>query len=186
MTYPPLWSRCTAASRGTRTTPSRSCGYRLVPCPTASHTGKTARNAIRSDTEVSPSAQIRDRHERGSAVGNVADDTHCERRIHGQNLFGVDADLALAGDDRPVDLIVILPGFELGDVRHFVRLVLNRQVLGPADDRAGRHPRVDLDRDSKTAIYRERIIVELHHAGRRHLVLTLAPVCRGVEAQQRP
>ena len=73
-----------------------------------------------------------------SPIPDVGDDTQGERGIDRQHLFGVDADLALAGHHRPVDLVVVLPGLDFGNVRHFVRLVLDRQVFGPADDRAGR------------------------------------------------
>ena len=52
---------------------------------------------------------------RGSAVGDIGDDPHREGRVDGQHLFGIDPDLALAGDDRPVDLVVVLPGLQLGD-----------------------------------------------------------------------
>src|SRR6516162_5516006 len=152
----------------------------------ASHTGKTARNVTRSDTEYPPSAQIRDGYECKSAVVDIADDTHCERRIDGQDFLGINTDLALAGDNRPVDLIVILPGLDLGDVRHLVRLVLDRQILCPADNRARRHARVDLDRDPKSSIDREGIVVELHYPGCCYMVLALAPVCWRVVAQQRP
>ena len=41
------------------------------------------------------------------AVGDIADDTHCEGRIDRENFLGIDADLTLAGDDRPVDLVVV-------------------------------------------------------------------------------
>src|SRR6267378_4856055 len=118
-------------------------------------------------------------------VCDIADDAHCEGRIDRKHFLGVDANLALAGDDRPVYLVVILPGLDLGDIRHFVRLVLNRQVLGPADDRAGRDPRMDPNRDAQPAVDRKWVIVKLHYSGRGHLVLAATPVCGRVEAQQR-
>src|SRR5437667_6243631 len=43
-----------------------------------------------------------------SPVGDIADYAHRKGRINSQDLFGVNADLTLAGDDRPVDLVVIL------------------------------------------------------------------------------
>src|SRR5439155_3938332 len=92
---------------------------------------------------------------RGLTVCDIADDAHCEGRIDREHFLGVDADLALAGDDRPIDLVVVLPRLELSDIRHFVRLVLNRQVLGPPDDRAGRDAGVNPNGDSETAVDRK-------------------------------
>src|SRR6516164_3014616 len=149
-TYPPFLSRYTAALRGTYTTPSGSCMYRSVPCPMASHTGKAARNASRSDTGYLFNRNQRRPGVPGSAVADVADDAHREWCVNRQRFFGVDADLALARDERPVDLVIVLPGFDFGHVRHFVRLVLDRQVFGPANDGAGRHARMDPYRDPKT------------------------------------
>src|SRR5882724_13328829 len=119
------------------------------------------------------------------AVCDIADDAHCEGRVNRERFLGVDANLTLAGDDRPVYLVVILPGLDLSDIRYFVRLVLNRQVLGPPDDRAGRDPWVNPHRDSETAVDRKRVVVKLHHSGCGHLVFATTPVCRRVEAQQR-
>src|SRR6202011_3719988 len=132
-----------------------------------------------------PRGQTRPSLRSSLAVCNIADDAHCEGRIDGEHFLGVDANLALAGDDRPVYLVVILPGLDLGDIRHFVRLILNRQVLGPTDDRAGRDPRVNPNRDSKAAVDRERVVVKLHHSGCGHLVFAASSVCGQVEAQQR-
>src|SRR5581483_3368565 len=72
------------------------------------------------------------------AVGDVADHAHGERRIDRERFLHVDADLALAGRDGPVDLVVVLPGFDFRDIGDFVRLILGRQVFAPADDGAGR------------------------------------------------
>src|ERR1700730_4291967 len=118
------------------------------------------------------------------AVSDIVDNAHCEGRVDGERLLGVDANLTLAGNDRPVYLVVILPGLNLRDIRHFVRLVLNRQVLGPPDDRAGRDPWVNPHRDSQAAVDRKRVVVKLHHSGCGHLVFAATPVCRRVEAQQ--
>ena len=85
---------------------------------------------------------------RRSAVSDIGDDPHRKRRVDRQHLLGIDTDLALTGHNWPVDLVVVLPGFQLGDVGDLIRLVLDRQVLGPSDDRARRDPRVDLDRDT--------------------------------------
>jgi len=60
-----------------------------------------------------------------SPVCDVADDTHRKGSIDGQYFFGINTDLALARHDRPIDLVVVLPGFDLGDVRYLVRLVLD-------------------------------------------------------------
>src|SRR5690242_15294482 len=83
-----------------------------------------------------------------SPVRNVADDANCKGSIDGQHFFGIYTKLALASHDRPIDLVVVLPCFDLGDVRYLVRLILDRQVLGPADDRSGRHLRVNADREA--------------------------------------
>src|SRR6266566_3348063 len=69
-----------------------------------------------------------------SPVRDVADHAHCKGSIDGQHFLGIDPDLALASHDRPIDLIIVLPCFDLGDVRYLVRLVLDRQVFSPADD----------------------------------------------------
>src|SRR6516165_1766999 len=58
-----------------------------------------------------------------SAVGDVGDHTHRKRGIDREHLFGIDADLALTGHDRPVDLVVILPRLDFRDIGNLVRLV---------------------------------------------------------------
>jgi hypothetical protein len=93
-----------------------------------------------------------------SAADDAGDDAHRQRRVDREHLFGIDADLVLTGHDRPVDLVVILPRFDLSDVRHSVRLVLDRPVFGPADDRPRRHARMQLDRNAQPAIDRERVV----------------------------
>src|ERR1700738_862967 len=97
-----------------------------------------------------------------SPVCDVADDTHRKGSIDSQYFFGINTDLALARHDRPIDLVVVLPGFDLGDVRYLVRLILNWQVLRPTDDRPWRHLRMNPDRDAKAPIQGERIVIELN------------------------
>ena len=55
-----------------------------------------------------------------SSVRDVADHSHREGRIDCQRFFGVDADLALSCDNRPVDLVVVLPDLQLGHVGDLV------------------------------------------------------------------
>src|SRR6202048_452500 len=107
------------------------------------------RYRVSAPPPAEPRGQTRPSLRSSLAVCNIADDAHCKGRIDGEHFLGVDANLALAGDDRPVYLVVILPGLDLGDIRHFVRLILNRQVLGPPDDRARGGPRGDPDRGAQ-------------------------------------
>src|SRR6516162_5490617 len=120
-----------------------------------------------------------------SAVGDVGDDTHRKRCVHGQDFFSVDANLALTRHDWPVDLVVVLPSLDFCDVRYFVRLILNRQVLGPANDCARWNSGMDLDRDAQPTINGERIIVILYNSGSSQLVFALAAVGRRVIAEKR-
>src|SRR5205814_5305663 len=113
----------------------------------------------------------------GLPVSDIADDTHCEGRIDREHFLGVDANLTLPSDHRPVDLVIVLPGFDLGNIRHFVRLVLNWQVLGPADDRPWRDPRVDPNRDSQAAVDCKGVIVKLYHSGGSYLIFAATSVC---------
>src|SRR5215471_3373 len=81
------------------------------------------------------------------AVGDVVDHAHRKRRIDRQDFLRVNPDLPLTSSDRPVDLIIVLTSLYFGNVGHFIRLILYRQVLRPADNCPRRHIRMDLDRN---------------------------------------
>src|SRR4051812_46420599 len=106
-----------------------------------------------------------------SAVCNIADHAHRKWRVYGQHLFSINADLALPGNDRPVDLIVVLPRFDFGDVRNLIRLVLDRQIFRPANDRSWRNARVYPNWNSEPAVDGIRIVIVLNDPRRCQLIL---------------
>src|SRR6185437_11617898 len=98
---------------------------------------------------------------RASAVADVGEDADAEWGVYGQDLFSVDAKLAPASADWPVNAIVVAARQDLRDIGRLVRLIPRRQPLAERQDRARRQVGMDRHRDLDAS---ERIVVPAHHA----------------------
>src|SRR5271169_2171620 len=151
--------------------PDRRYQPNTAPSRSSPHLGQRRRAAVSGPRRARPPSSTRGLPQQtlsnkapsarslASAVCDVRNDAHRKGSIDGQYFLGIDADLALASDDRPIDLVVVLPCLDLGDVRHLVRLVLDGQVLRPTDDRSGRHLWVNSDRNAKPPIQGEGVVI---------------------------
>jgi hypothetical protein len=121
------------------------------------------------------------------AISDVGQNPNCEGGIDHQNLFGVNAGHLLAANLREVQLVVVHAGADLGHVRHARRLVLDRQVISPGQDGAGRKGRVQLDRNSHAAVGREGVeVVTDYRASRDDVLFTASILNRARGAPEAP